>query len=150
MTNGTMSLMPASVTANLDGFGNLSQAVTSNLDPATVPTGNQWRCDLRILGASVESFVFPVPPIQIETNGSIEAGALNVVQLSSLTAEAFMVGQSIVSSPHIPSNTTVLSVNTTANTVTMSANGTTGTDLSITLGTTIDLGSLLPAASQVN
>jgi hypothetical protein len=151
MQNGTKSIVPASITATLSGSGGLSQAVTSNLDPGTVPAApmnTQWRVDLRILGSSVETYYVTVPPIQTETNGSTASGSA-VVTLSSLTADDFMVGQSITGTG-IPTSTTILSVNTTANTVTMSANATaTGTALSLVLGATIDLGQLLPSTQQI-
>lgn len=152
MQNGTQSIVPSSITSNLDANGLLSQLITSNTDSGTVPTapGNtQWRVDMRILGSSIETYFVVVPPIQTETNGSIVSGALNVVQLSSLTAAEFMVGQSAICAGKIPSDATVLSVNLTTNTVTISANGTAGTALSVTLGTTIDLGQLLPNQQQL-
>lgn len=61
MTNGAMSLVPAEITANLSGSGVLSQALTSNLDTGTAPATTQWRVDLRILGASQQSFFIVVP-----------------------------------------------------------------------------------------
>ena len=61
MTNGTTTIVPASITANLSGVGALSQALTSNLDPATVPQNTQWRIDMRILGAEEERFFIVVP-----------------------------------------------------------------------------------------
>lgn len=149
MTNSGKTIVPASITSNLDGSGNISQAVTSNLDPLTTPQTTEWRADLNILGASEESFTISVPPIQTETNGSIISGALNIVQLSSLTANAYMVGQSITGTG-IPSSTTILAVNTTTNQVTISANASIGTSLTLVLGVTIDLGALLPEQSQVN
>lgn len=148
MTNGTLTIVPASITDNLNGSGAISQAVTSNLDAATTPQDTSWRVDLNILGAEQESFVVVVPPQQTETNGSTTIN-LPTVQLSALTAALFMVGQSITGTG-IPASTTIVSVNTTANTVTMSANATaTNTGLSLTLGATIDLGALLPGAQQV-
>lgn len=61
MTNGTTTIIPASITANLDSNGNLSQALTSNSDAGTVPTDQQWRVDIRLLGASEEQFWITVP-----------------------------------------------------------------------------------------
>lgn len=151
MTNGTTSIVPAEITANLNSSGVLSQALTSNIDPATVPAApqsTQWRVDARVLGAQVQTYFITVPPIQTETNGSTTISS-PVVQLSSLTAAAFMVGQSIAGTG-IPSGATVLSVNIAANQLTISANATAnGTGLSLTIGTTIDLGALLPPAQQI-
>jgi hypothetical protein len=64
MTNGTTTIVPASVTANLNNSGVLSQSLTSNVDTGTVPaapSNTQWRVDLRILGAQEESFFIVVP-----------------------------------------------------------------------------------------
>ncbi len=145
-----MTIVPSEITANLDATGHLSQAVTSNLDPGTIPAapGNtQWRVDIRILGAQVETYNVTVPPIQVETNGSSTAGSETVV-LSSLTAALFMVGQSI-SGSNIPVGATITAVNVSANSVTISAPASgTGTGLTLTIGATIDLGALLPTAVQ--
>jgi hypothetical protein len=61
MTNGTTSIVPAEVTANLDATGHLSQALTPNNDTATVPQNTTWQVDFRILGASEETFAITVP-----------------------------------------------------------------------------------------
>ncbi|GAC1530928.1 MAG: hypothetical protein NVS3B1_23660 [Marmoricola sp.] len=61
ITNGTQTLVPSSLNASLNASGNLSQSLTSNVDPATSPVDSQWRVDLRILGASVETFYITVP-----------------------------------------------------------------------------------------
>jgi hypothetical protein len=150
ITNGATSIVPSSLTANLGATGTFSQAITSTLDPGTTPSGVQWRIDMRILGASQESWVTPVPPIQTESNGSIVAGALNILQLSELAAANFMFGQSVVCTGNVPAGATVVAINSTANQLTLSAAGTAGAALSVTLGTTIDLGALLPSASQIN
>jgi hypothetical protein len=150
ITNGATSIVPSSLTANLSTAGTFSQAVTSTLDPGTFPTNVQWRIDMRILGASAESWVTSIPPIQTETAGSIVAGSLTTLQLSSLMAATYMFGQSLACAGNIPSGATVTGVNTTANTLTMSTAGTAGTALSVVVGTSIDLGALLPQAQQIN
>ncbi len=61
MTNGATTLVPASITANLNGSGQLSQALTSNADTGTIPTTTQWRVDLRILGAQQQTYFITVP-----------------------------------------------------------------------------------------
>lgn len=148
MTNGTKTIVPAPISASLNGSGNISQALTSNFDFGTVPTGAQWRVDFRILGADQSSFFIVVPPVIIETNGSTTINS-TTVQLSSLTAASYMVGQSITGTG-IPALTTITAVNVTLNQVTTSANATgTGTALTLTLGATIDLGALLPGNQQV-
>jgi hypothetical protein len=72
MTNGTTTLVPASITANLDGSGNLSQSLTSNVDVGTLPGDTQWRVDLRVLGASEETFFVTVPT----GGGTVDLGSL--------------------------------------------------------------------------
>lgn len=150
ITNGATSVVPSSLTANLSTAGTFSQVITSTLDPGTFPTNAQWRIDMRILGAQEESWVTAIPPIQTEMAGSIIAGSLTTLQLSSLTAATYMFGQSLACAGNIPAGATVVGVNTTANTVTMSTAGTAGTALSVVVGTSIDLGALLPQAQQIN
>ena len=72
VTNGSTTIVPASITANLNSSGQLSQALTSNVDAATVPVDSQWRVDFRILGAQQETFwvVIPVGP------GTVDLGSL--------------------------------------------------------------------------
>ena len=148
ITNSGTTLVPSSITANLSGTGGLAQAVTSTLDPGTWPTGVMWRIDIAILGASEESFVVPVPPVQTDTAAVVTNGSA-IVQLSTLTAETWMFGQSITGTD-IPASTSIIAVNTTANQVTMSANATGTHTGSYVLGATIDLGQLLPQQQQVN
>lgn len=72
VTNGTTSLVPASITASLNASGVLSQVLTSNADPATTPTDSQWRVDIDILGAPNQSYFIVVPT----GGGSIDLGTL--------------------------------------------------------------------------
>lgn len=72
MTNGSTTIVPAEITANLDASGNLSQSLTSNVDAATVPQSTEWQVDFRILGASSETFSITVPA----GGGSVDLGAL--------------------------------------------------------------------------
>lgn len=151
MRNGTTSIVPAEVTANLDASGSIAQTLVSNLDTGTYPAapGNmQWRCDMRVLGLSQTlTYTITVPPIQIETAGSTKINT-ELVQLSALTASPLMLGQSITGTG-IPASSTVTAVNVTSNQVTISANASaTGTGLTLTIGATIDLGVLLPTADQ--
>ena len=153
MSNGTVTLLPPDIlSVTLDGTGNMTtSAVASNLDPGTEPTApwnSSYRVDIQVTGAQSLSYEVTVPPVQTETNGSIVAGALSIVQLSSLKAAQYMVGQSITCAGHIPTGATVLAVNTTNNTATMSTAGTAGTALSVVLGATLDLGVLLPTVPQ--
>jgi hypothetical protein len=79
MTNGTTTIVPASITANLNGSGALSQELTSNADTGTIPTDSQWRVDLRILGAEEVTFFIVVPTGGHATDlGSLLPGAQQV------------------------------------------------------------------------
>lgn len=61
MTQPGVTILPASITANLSATGELSQALTSNQDPGTIPGDALWRIDLRLLGAPAEQFFISVP-----------------------------------------------------------------------------------------
>lgn len=153
MTNGTVTVLPPNiVSSTLDASGNLSEnTVPSNLDASTEPSypwAATYRLDIQVTGAQAQSYVIQVPPIQTETAGSIVSGALNTVQLSLLSAAEYMIGQSVACAGHVPAGAVVTGVNTSNNTITMSTAGTAGTSLSVTLGTDIDLGYLLPTVPQ--
>jgi exo-beta-1,3-glucanase (GH17 family) len=72
MTNGAETIVPASVTANLNASGELSQELTANNDAGTVPEDSQWRVDFRILGAEQETFYIVVPT----GGGTVDLGSL--------------------------------------------------------------------------
>ena len=55
------TIVPAEITANLNGTGGLSVLLYSNLDAATVPQDAEWLMTMRILGASEEQFAITVP-----------------------------------------------------------------------------------------
>jgi hypothetical protein len=61
MSNGTTTILPSAITANLNGSGELSQELFANNDPETVPGNAQWRVDFRLLGDVQESFLITVP-----------------------------------------------------------------------------------------
>lgn len=74
ITNGSTTLVPSEITYTLVN-GSLSQALTSNQDPATLPQDSQWRVDFRITtsGAPLtETFYITVPP----GPGSTDLGSL--------------------------------------------------------------------------
>ncbi len=161
MTNVTTTLMPPMiVTSSLDSSGNLSVTnVPSNIDPDTEPAAPWnalYRVDFQITNAQAESFVVTVPPIQTETNATVTSGS-KTIKLSSLTAEWWMVGQSITGTG-IPTGTIVTDATnvvgiypqqTAVNEITISNAPTAGgTGVSLTLGETIDLGYLLPTIAQ--
>jgi hypothetical protein len=72
MTCGSTTIVPASITANLNSEGKLSQALTANNDAGTVPEDSQWRVDFRILGAEQETFYIVVPT----GGGTVDLGSL--------------------------------------------------------------------------
>lgn len=60
ITNGTTTMVPSVISATL-AAGALSQALTSNLDVATIPQDSQWRVDFRLAGDQQETFFITVP-----------------------------------------------------------------------------------------
>jgi hypothetical protein len=72
VTNGSISLVPSTITASLNASGELSQKLTANNDAGTVPGDSQWRVDFRILGASAETFYIVVPT----GGGTVDLGSL--------------------------------------------------------------------------
>lgn len=72
MTNGTTTIVPASITANLSASGQLSQLLTANNDAGTTPGDAMWRVDFRILGAQQETFFITVP----SGGGTVDLGTL--------------------------------------------------------------------------
>lgn len=75
MTNGSTTVLPAEITANLVA-GALSQVLTANTDTGTIPQDAQWRVDWRISSATgspvTETFWIVVPA----GSGSIDLGTL--------------------------------------------------------------------------
>ena len=61
VTNGSTTIVPASISSALSNTGGLSQSLYANNDAATIPQTSQWRVDFRILGASEETFFITVP-----------------------------------------------------------------------------------------
>ena len=61
ITNGTTTILPSEITANLNAKGELSQELIANTDSETVPQDSQWRVDFRLLGDTQETFYITVP-----------------------------------------------------------------------------------------
>ena len=61
ITNGNETIVPASITANLNATGELSVELISNVDSGTLPEDSRWRMDWRILGSEPETFEIVVP-----------------------------------------------------------------------------------------
>lgn len=61
MSQPGQTITPGSITATLDAEGNLSQALTANTDPGTIPQDAQWKVGLYILGAEEETYFITVP-----------------------------------------------------------------------------------------
>lgn len=161
MTNGTVSLIPPMIqTYSLDASGNLTVSnLPSNLDTDTQPAppwNSIYRVDIDIVGAQAQSFVVTIPPIQTETNATLTSGSTTVT-LSSLTAQWWMIGQSVTGTG-IPTGTIVTgAVNvegsfpqqTQVNQITISNPATvSATGATLTLGATVDLAYLLPTIAQ--
>ena len=73
MTNGTSTIVPGELTATLDSNGLLSQPLTANNDPGTVPGDAEWLVTFRILGASSDGpYGITVPA----GGGSVDLGSL--------------------------------------------------------------------------
>ena len=72
MTQSGTTIVPAEITANLSATGALSQSLTSNLDPATIPQNTTWNVTMRILGDSNQEFAIQVP----SGGGTIDLGTL--------------------------------------------------------------------------
>lgn len=161
MTNGTLSLIPPMIqTYALDSSGNLSVSnLPANLDPDTQPAppwNSIYRVDIDLVGAQAQSFVVTIPPVQTETNATLTADSTTVT-LSSLTAQWWMIGQSITGAG-IPTGTIVTgAVNvvgsfpqqTQVNRITLSNAATdSATGVTLTLGESVDLAYLLPTIAQ--
>ena len=64
MTNGTHTLMPTRFEVTLDGSGNLTVDLVSNVDTNTFPPApwnTRWRVDFHITGASQRTYWIVVP-----------------------------------------------------------------------------------------
>lgn len=73
MTNGSTTIVPATVTGTLNDSGALSVSLTANDDAATAPIGAQWRVTFRILGSDQEQFYVTVPSAG---SGNVDLGSL--------------------------------------------------------------------------
>jgi hypothetical protein len=134
MTNGTISLVPAELTANLNGSGVLSQVLTSNVDTATwtlVSTATSGSVELQFTG-SAEG---PLATAAISWNASaasVQAAIQALTALSALTTVAVSggpLGSGTLTITGVPGNLTVaLTANSLAGgsaTLTQSGTGTT-------------------------
>ncbi len=161
MTNGAVSLMPPMLSIYaLDATGTMTvDNLPSNLDPGTQPAppwNSLYRLDIQITNAQAQSFVVIIPPIQTETNATLTLNS-KTITLGSLTAEWWMVGQSITGTG-IPTGTIITGANNlvgsfpqqqAVNTITISNAATqSGTGMTLTLGASIDLAALLPTIAQ--
>jgi hypothetical protein len=72
ITNGSITVLPSEITANLNVKGELAQELIANTDNETVPTDSQWRVDFRLLGDAQETFYITVPA----GSGAIDLGSL--------------------------------------------------------------------------
>lgn len=72
MTNSGVTIVPATITANLNSEGKLAQKLTANDDTGTVPEDVQWRVDFRVLGDQADTFYIRVP----SGGGKVDLGSL--------------------------------------------------------------------------
>lgn len=73
MTNDGVTIVPAEITAALNAEGKLSQKLTANNDPGTIPQDALWRVDWRIQGPPMpESYFITVP----SGGGTVDLGTL--------------------------------------------------------------------------
>lgn len=73
ITNGAMTYVPATITANLTGTGALLVSLLANDDPTSFPLDSRWVVTFRILGSDSEEFVITVPSAG---TGPIDLGTL--------------------------------------------------------------------------
>lgn len=72
MSNGSITVVPSTVVASLEDTGDLSQVLTSNVDPGTDPPDSRWRVDLRLDGMPVQTYFITVP----SGGGTVDLGTL--------------------------------------------------------------------------
>jgi hypothetical protein len=73
MTNGSTTLVPATVNGPLSSTGALSVSLAANDDAGTAPAGAQWRVTFRVLGSDIEQFYITVPSAG---SGNVDLGSL--------------------------------------------------------------------------
>lgn len=61
MSQTGQTIVPGTLTANLNASGQLSQPLTANVDSGTIPQDAQWRATLRIIGDPQDTFFITVP-----------------------------------------------------------------------------------------
>lgn len=142
--NGDVIAEPTPIVAELNGSGQISVGLYSNVDLATSPPNTCYGVTELITGAQLRDYFVVIPTQLVETNGSTTNNS-ETVQLSSVTAAPWMVGCPITGS-HIPANATITAVNQALNQLTISAPATaTASGVALTIGaTTIDLSTLMP------
>jgi hypothetical protein len=61
ITNGSSTIVPVSISADLDDSGDLSQNLISNLDTSTNPIDSYTRVDIRLAGLQTQTYFIQVP-----------------------------------------------------------------------------------------
>ena len=178
MTNGTTTIVPASITVPLDGSGNISQSLTSNVDTATwtlASTASSGSFAIQIAGdPSYGTLTSPTLNYNA-TSAQVQAALLSITGISGVTCSGGPLTTSI-SIAGVLGNLTLSIASSTLTggsaTMTLATSGTVpATPFSaqwradydilgaeqqsyfITVpagGGTYDLGSLLPITPQVN
>lgn len=97
MTNGTISIVPAEISKQLDASGNLSQSLTSNLDPAVwsltgTATGGTFQ--LAIAGTDTGTVLTAALPYNA-TAAAVQAAIQALTGLSGVTCSGGPLGAAI-------------------------------------------------------
>lgn len=121
MTNGTGTLVPASITANLNSSGQLSQPLTSNVDPATwslTGTATSGSFELQFTTGSVV-----VTTAQLAYNctaAQVQAAVAALPGLAGVTCTGGPLGSASVTLAGLPGDTSIVVVpSVTGGTVTV-------------------------------
>lgn len=72
MTNGTSTVIPAELVANLNASGQLSLVLYANNDSGTVPSDTQWEITLAIQGMTPQVYLVTVST----GGGTVDLGTL--------------------------------------------------------------------------
>lgn len=177
MTNGTKTIVPASLTASLDGSGNLSQALTSNVDMATwtlTSTASSGTFTIGLTGSG-EGPLSSAPLNSNATAAQVQAAILAIPTISGVTCaggplptsltvsgvagnltlsitSVSLAGGTVTSSLTTPGSVPAAPLNTRWR-VDINVLGASEESYFIVVpagGGTYDLGSLLPTTPQVN
>lgn len=116
MTNGTTSIVPASITAALNASGVLSQSLTSNVDTATwtlASTATSGAVELQVLG---DPSYGPQTTTALNFNATaaqVQAAILALQNTSGITASGGPLGSGTITIIGVPGDLTIASTAST-------------------------------------